>query len=377
MHTRRKILLISNSAAISGAERSLLDLVAVLRRVHELTVVLPEMGDLYHLLNGHVEIRVVKMVRIALRSNLPDLVRQAWQLMKGAGLLAGIAREEKFDLIYANNVQAHLYSLLIKFLSGKPIIWHVRDNIRSKRLAGALSANTDLILAISRHIKHQFPAKRRVYLVYNGLDTTAWQPATAGTLPGMKERLNITGEKLLIAHVGQLVPWKRHELFIGMAAAIRREQPNVHFLLIGQDHFNQHAGYVQSLREMIITGGLTSCFSMIPYQPSFQHSLRDIDILVHLAGGEPFGRVVMEAMASGIPIVAFASGGPAELVIDGQNGFLLPSGHLEQVAKKVQLLIDHPEIRAAFGANGRSHIEKHFSVGNLTVILDLIEQINV
>ena len=377
MHKRRKILLISNSAKISGAERSLLDVIAVLRQVHDLTIVLPEIDDLYHLLNGHVGIKVVKMVRVTVKRNILHLVRQAWQLMKGARLLAGIVKKEKFDLIYANTLQAHVYGLLIKLLTGKRIIWHVRDNIRSKRQVRVLSANTDLILAISGHIMRQFPAQRRVHLVYNSLDLAAWQPTEAGTFPGVKETLNIGSEKLLIAHVGQLVPWKRHELFIEVAAAISRKQPNVHFLLIGQDHFDQHAGYVRFLREQVITGGLASCFSMLPYQPSFQYYLRDIDILVHLARDEPFGRVVMEAMASRIAVVAFANGGPAELIINGENGFLIPPDDLEQVAEKVQLLIEDPEMRSAFGANGRSHVEQHFPIENLTAILDLIAQIDV
>ena len=377
MHKRRKILLISNSAKISGAERSLLDVIAVLKQAHDITIVLPEMNDLYHLLNGHVEIKVVKMVRVALKRNILNLVRQAWQLMKGARLLARIVKEGKFDLIYANTIQAHIYGLLIKLLTGKRIIWHVRDNIRSRRQVRALAANTDLILAISRHIMRQFPAQRRVHLVYNGLDMTAWEQISASGLPGIREIVNIGSEKLLIAHVGQLVPWKRHELFIEVASAIRRKQPNVHFLLIGQDHFDQHAGYVRFLREKVITGGLASCFSMLPYQPSFQYYLRDIDILVHLARDEPFGRVVMEAMASRIAIVAFANGGPAELIINGENGFLIPPDDLEQVAEKIQLLIEDPEMRSAFGANGRSHVEQHFPIENLTAILDLIAQIDV
>ena len=99
----------------------------------------------------------------------------------------------------------------------------------------------------------------------------------------------------------------------------------------------------------------------IGWQKDMNPVWRMTDCLVHTARMEPFGRVLIEAMAHGRPVVAFASGGPAEIVDDGQTGFLVPFGNVQELSEAMLRLARNVDLAKKMGRDARQQVHEHFS----------------
>jgi glycosyltransferase involved in cell wall biosynthesis len=75
---------------------------------------------------------------------------------------------------------------------------------------------------------------------------------------------------------------------------------------------------------------------------------------------EPFGRVAVEAMAAGKPVIASRVGGLKDIVVDGKTGFLVKPGDADELAKKINILLDNPKLRDSMGKNGRERAERFY-----------------
>lgn len=289
--------------------------------------------------------------------------------------LAGLARREKIDLLYANTNQSLPYALGAKLFTGKKIVWHVRDTISNRLLAKMLSAFVHKIICISQFIAGQFPEmKNRKSLIYNGIDTTLWSPsAKTGFL---HRELGLPTGTLLVGQAGQLLPWKNHPDFIRLIALAAPEFQNVHFLIIGADLFGNNEAYVKELKALIEEHKLTARISFLGHRKNIKECMNELDMLVHLALNEPFGRVLIEAMALEKPIVAYASGGVKEIVQDSRTGFLVPPGNYTEAAAKVMMLLENEQRRRSFGLQGRKEAEERFSAKKTAARLEEILEVN-
>ncbi|RNL53953.1 glycosyltransferase family 4 protein [Pedobacter jejuensis] len=369
-----KILFISNTAHLGGAESSLLDVVSILTGSFQAIVALPGNGRLAQKLQMMAALYFVKLIRFK-RNGAFGLAPQLWQLFKGVIRISRIVVSEKVGCIYANTTQAYLYALPVKLITGRPLIWHLRDNLPGARLTWLLSFFADKIICVSDHLLQQLPHKDKAYLVYNGIDTRNWRRPVRSE-GGLRTELGLDRKKLIIAHIGQLIPWKRHELFIEVASKILNHNSNVHCVIIGSDLFNDSTSYKALLVKKIKSLDLTNHLTMMNHRENILCKLADVDVLVHLAEQEPFGRILVEAMSLEIPIVAMNSGGPAEVVIEGQSGFLMDNSKPQDIAKKICLLLNSPSLREKFGKEARRLVEDKFNLNSLEKIRDIIFSLN-
>lgn len=369
-----KILFISNTSHLGGAESSLLDVVSILVSSFQAIVALPENGVLAQKLKKMAPLYFVKLIRFK-RNGIFGITAQLWQLFRGVIGIFRIVINEKVACIYANTTQAYLYAVPVKLLTGRPIIWHLRDNLPGKKLTWFLSFFADKIICISDQLLQQIPHKNKAYVVYNGIDTKIW---CKPNLPegGLRTEFGLDRKKLIIAHIAQLIPWKRHELFVEVAHYIRNQDLDVHFFIIGSDVFNGFASYKDELVKKIKSLDLTYHLTMMDHRENILSQLADVDILVHLADQEPFGRILVEAMALEIPVVAMNSGGPAEIVIDGQSGFLMDNCEPRYIAEKICYLLNRPSLREKFGKEGRRTVEDKFNLKSLEKIRSIIFSLN-
>ncbi len=166
---RKKVLIINNSARISGAETSLL---TFLHHCHPekyaVTLLVPPGAELARMA-PHCTIKTWNLRRIQKSGNVLRLLAQlagvAWSTVR----LSFFVRREKVDVIYANSNQSQLYACLLNVLVRRKSIWHVRDNPGHAGLARLFAWGSSCIICISRHVYDQVPASRTVkHLVYNG-----------------------------------------------------------------------------------------------------------------------------------------------------------------------------------------------------------------
>jgi glycosyltransferase involved in cell wall biosynthesis len=356
---KKKILVLNNECSISGAEISLLSLAAHLsREKYSLIFILPGEGQMYdQLVSDH---RVVLYPLKKIRRRNTGILRTAADIFRTGWKIAAFARKEKIDLVYSNTIQAQLYGIIVRLLTFKKVIWHVRDRNPNPFISRCCAAASSRILCISTFIYDQTPGGRKKTLLYNGIDTTYWSPfPKAPTLPGLPA---LPAGTLLVGQVGQLIPWKRPDDLIRAAAIVARLSLPVHFVILGNDMTHDHAGYIDDLKKLIHTEGLTDHITFAGFRANIRDYINQLDLLVHCAEDEPLGRVVLEAMALEKAVVAYRSGGCAEIITDDINGLLVQPRSIDTLSAAIAGLLQDEEKRMSLGKQARQEVIRRFSL---------------
>src|SRR6476661_9155204 len=165
-----KVLVLNTSSRISGAERSLVDVLSFFRKKSLLPlVVLPDKGELYQLLQTQHNLLIVGLLRSKKGQGVYGFIRDVLKLFKHSYQLSLIIKSHNIDLIYSNSASSQLYAILLKVITGRKIIWHVRDNLKTSFFTSIFCYFADKMLCISKHIMEQLPFKHKTELVYNGI----------------------------------------------------------------------------------------------------------------------------------------------------------------------------------------------------------------
>jgi glycosyltransferase involved in cell wall biosynthesis len=158
--------------------------------------------------------------------------------------------------------------------------------------------------------------------------------------------------------VGRLAPWKGQDVFLrAFAAAFGLGDEEA--VVVGAPLFGEES-YAESLLHLSEELGIRDRVTFRGFQENVAEEIASADVLVHASIiPEPFGQVVVQGMAGGLAVVASGGGGPAEIVVHGQNGLLVPPGQISTLASTMALLANDPELRATLGAEGRITAENY------------------
>jgi glycosyltransferase involved in cell wall biosynthesis len=160
------------------------------------------------------------------------------------------------------------------------------------------------------------------------------------------------GRPPLVGIVGRLQADKGQHLFLEAAALVGARRADVHFLVIGgQTHTAPR--YPSRLRALVAARGLEERVRFVGHQDDIVPWVSGLDVLVNASAHEPFGLVVLEAMVLGTPVVAPNLGGPAEIIQDGESGWLVAPNQPKETAEAVLAILDDPELRTRLSAAGR------------------------
>jgi len=361
------VLLVNHVSRMSGGERGLLDLVRAIgtERVSFTVALPPPVGRLGRLLGeAGAEVLPVRMRRLKRTANPLRLAGYALDFAGGVASLARAITRHKIDLIHANSSTAQLFAGQAARLTGRPAVWHCRDLVALGRLGKRMGRQCTRCVAISdavaAHLRPLMDDANRLTRVYNGIDTEMFSPGTGNG--AFRERHGIQQDAFVVAMIGQLVPWKRQDLFVEAAADIARAVPSARFLVVGEDLFGDHPEYCETLRNKVAALGLEQEVVFTGYVDNVPGMLREIDLLVHPAAREPFGRAVAEAMATAKPVVAVDDAGPSELIRSGEDGILVPADNAAAIAGAVADLADAPARAAELGRRARRCIEARFGL---------------
>jgi len=222
-----------------------------------------------------------------------------------------------------------------------------------------LIKRSDVIISISRHIYEQFSSDLKSnYLIYGGIDTEKWRK----TEDKVEKMSLLASTSILIACIGQITGWKNQTDFIHVAKNISDKHENVYFVIIGEDLSGREKKYKNELLKLVKSLNLQDRIQFLGHREDIKEVMNGIDILVHPAIDEPFGRVLIEAMALEKPVVAYNCGGPAEIILDGETGFLVEPHNFEQLAEKTMKLIDDKELCIRMEKAGRQRVVEKFNI---------------
>jgi glycosyltransferase involved in cell wall biosynthesis len=159
--------------------------------------------------------------------------------------------------------------------------------------------------------------------------------------------------------IAQIVPWKRHDLFLKAASILVPQYPNLRLLIVGKDPWGLHGGYYEELVRLSSEAGLKERVTFLGQREDVGTILAASDLAVLPSEKEPFGRVVVEAFWSGTPIVVSDDGAPADLVTDGETGLHFRSGDAEDLASKIHIVLSNQALGAELSRRGKRETAKY------------------
>lgn len=384
-----KILYLQSTSEIGGSDIILLRIVQALdpSRFEPHIVLHREgpFGDAYRQAGCRVHI-LQSMRKLTSRKGLsyfvPYLVGYPLCVLQ----IARLARKEGIDLIHTNTLH-NLYGFLAAKLAGIPHIWHVREIVVQSallrwievRLAMRFSAR---VIVMSNAIAEPFQRRGGGFLptvvkLYEGVDLNLFHPCVSGQR--IRKELALPDTSPLVGTICRLDPWKGVDVFLKAASLVHLKMPHVHFLICGGE-IEGHLGYEARLRRQASSLGLDGVvhFAGWRYQPrDIPEVYGALNVSVQCpVHPEPFGLYAVEAMASGVPLVAVNQGGPPELCANGKTSLLVPPRDPEKTAEAVLTLLQEPARAQAMGEAGRQRAEDLFDVRKcIRQLQDLYDEI--
>lgn len=267
--------------------------------------------------------------------------------------IARIARAERVEALFGWMVAGQAMAGLVALATGIPSVWYQVGTPRPDwldRFATALPARGTLVLsregeAAQRRLKPSRPVR----LVHPGADLARAREALATSPAALRARLGIPGDGPLIGIVGRLQRWKGIHVYLDTMARVIAAHSAARGVIVGGPHETEPA-YPCELLAQAARLGIADRVTFAGFQPNPHEWMQACDVVVHASDREPFGIVVVEAMALGKPVVAGASGGPAEIITDGLDGLLVPFGDARALAASIGRLIDDNALAARLGA---------------------------
>jgi glycosyltransferase involved in cell wall biosynthesis len=300
--------------------------------------------------------------------------------------LAKIIKAENIDLVHTNN-SITLVGALAAWITNTPHVWHVREAFGSKRQYRPIVSDaltywlmkhlSDVIICNSAYTAEPFRERQiKHIIIQNGIDLTEFTvDDTQGA--SIRSQYAIKRDEIVIGMVGNLsTELKRHNIFLDMAQVLIKEHHQLKFIIFGGSSNLDQTDYTRSLAQQVNNSGLSDKVIWAEFIEDTPAMMNSVDILVHPALTEGSGRVIMEAMAAGKPVVGMKSGGVQELIRDGENGFLIQPGNDQDLAVKVKLLLEDENLRQNIAANARIYAHSNFSnQANMRAIEDVYQNL--
>jgi glycosyltransferase involved in cell wall biosynthesis len=282
--------------------------------------------------------------------------------------LAALMRARRPDLILNWAAKTQLYGAPAAMLAGmgdRAVWW--QQNIPSgdwiDRCATLLPAR-----AIGCYSQAAARAQRRLWPRRATFVVAAGAPVPYANGDAPLERSVVAGDapesptgSTVVGVVGRLQPWKGQDRMLRAQALLRERGHDVRLMIVGGDAYGLSTEYAESLPALARDLGLDGAVTLTGQVPDAGPYIERMDMLVNASDPEPFGIVLLEAMARGVPVVAVDSGGPAEFIEDGRTGMLARSGEPSALADALEPLLASPELRHELGRAGRERFLSEFT----------------
>jgi len=296
------------------------------------------------------------------RSGVPTYVvdagrlRHPFRFLNAVRTIARIAEQQNADLLFSWMPKAHLYGAWAGRLSGTPSAWYQFGSPEldwMDRLVTLQPARG--VVACSRHTarqQHDLWPERETHVVHPCVDLEQFRPEVLPSPQEARARLALPRNGPVVGMVGRMQAWKGVHTFIRAFSYIRDAHPDAHGVIVGGKH-PLEPDYAEQVDELIRDLGLEASISRVGHQPNVPRWMQAMDVVVHASDSEPFGMVIIEAMALQKPVVAGASGGPREIIEAGETGLFAPYEDPGRLSTQILKLVDHPKKAREMGRAAR------------------------
>lgn len=356
-----RVAYLSHSSLVGG-ERVLVRLLSALDRERiEPLMVLPADGPLRAEIEAlSIPVRILPLAWWipATHWSAGEFLAQLEGLRERAEGLAALLAEERVDLVHTGFLVT-LEGALAAARLGLPHVWHSRgffgggfppaylDDTRF--FFSVVDLLADALICVSKGVEEQASEVCRLagrHVIYDGFDLDAFLGRPVEERGALLARYGIPETARVVASVGGIQRRKGQLDLVEAAAPLARDFPALVFALAGEAG---DAEYLEALRARIAELGLADHFRFVGFEPNVRNLLSVSEALVHPSHSEGFGLAILEAMATGLPVVATRCGGPEEIVADGVSGFLAPARSPHELGGALRRLLADPDAARAMG----------------------------
>lgn len=345
-----KILQILPELKIGGVERGTVDLARELvNRGHD-AIVVSNGGRLVK----ELESSGAKHIKLAVHK------KSLFSILANVFRLVDILQKEKVDIVHARSRVPALIAFLACRRTGTKFITtchgYYSQNFASRVMGWGrcviVSSN-----AIAKHMIEDFGVpEERIRLIPRGVDLQKFK------FLQKPEPISSRPDIFTVGVIGRLSPIKGHKCFLQAIAGVIRVLPKIHAIIAGEASANK-IKYKEELKMLTRRLSLDRYVEFIAYQDDVPKLLERLDVLVlPTVTQEAFGRVLIEAGACGVPVIATRVGGVVDIIQDGENGFLVEPGDPDGLASAIIKLFKDPGLARKFALAGRKRVEQNFSL---------------
>ena len=303
-----------------------------------------------------------------------------WLVRRGlprASRLLSVARKYGASLVHTNIRVGHdREGIIAAWLGRLPCVCHVRHQESLGWFDRRLAGSVDQFIYISKAVQESHLSsgigQDRGRVVYNGVSTADWRraldPARGRELLGVRPGVPLVGI------VARLDSWKGHAVFLRAMARLKEIAPEARGVVVG-DAPPELPEYRQGLETLSDQLGLAETVSFVPFQTELAPVMSALDVAVLASTTpEPFGRVLIEAMAAGRPVIASDSGASREIIDDGQQGVLFPPGDHDALTRAIARVLSDPALAAEMGRRGQVRVEERFDSAQYVAGVEAVYQ---
>jgi len=303
---------------------------------------------------------------------IPTLVQPVWPLhdLRALWRLYRTIRRGRFDIVHTHNSKAGFLGRLAARLARCPAIIHTVHGFAFHEQVGWLgrrvyltaerkaSSWCDRMIVVSQPLRDwalraRVASAEKMRLIYSGIDIDAFSGVQASA--DLARSLGVKPGDMVVGIVSKLWEGKGHDLLLQSVARLSRQWPQIRLLVVGEGKLERQ------LRERAASLGLREIALFTGFRSDIPEITALFDIAVLPSLFEGMGRVVLEAMAAGKPVVASRVGGIPDLVQDGVTGLLFPPGDVAALTEQLGRLLNDPDLRRRMGEAGRRQVDERFS----------------
>jgi glycosyltransferase involved in cell wall biosynthesis len=278
---------------------------------------------------------------------------------RGVGRLAGILRDRRIDVIHAHLARDYPIAAMAAGPGGTPFVLTRHVLFPMKRVNRLVLRRAARVIAVSNAVAEELRKRNifsgeKIVVIHNGVDVRRFADR------GVRR----SGDRLVIGMIGQILPIKGQTDFVKAAADIVKEHNDVEFVIAGEDRSSDGRN-LDELKDLIANLKLSDSVKLLGWQSDIAATLRSFDVYVSPSRFDAFGIAIVEAMASGVPVVATTSAGTLEIIDDGETGLLVPVGDVEKLATAIKQLLNDPALGRRLAEKALDGVQGRFSLNRM------------
>jgi glycosyltransferase involved in cell wall biosynthesis len=368
------ILYLHAGAELYGADIVLLQLIRGLdKNKFKPHVILPNQGPLVEeLKNNNIEVSVLDYPILRRKYfNPKGMLQYSLSFKKTASQIEKYCKDNNIAIIHSNTSAVLEGAYVAKNLKIKHL-WHIHEIITRpkaifKFLSYVISKNSHSVIAVSEAVKSHmldsgYFSKDSIKVIYNGVDNNKFNPNNDSSY--IREELGISKEDIVVGMIGRVNSWKGQSDFLKAVNKVLGGNTKVKAVLVG-GVFEGEEWRMKELKEKAAASPYSSRIIIEEFRKDSEnvHSLFDIFVMPSTQP-DPLPTVVLEAMATGRPVVAYSHGGVTEMVKESYNGLFAEACNPERLGEKIQILLKDEELRLAMGRNSLERQKEYFSLSS-------------